>query len=96
MQRIAYGHLGLQPHEFWALTPKEYYLMSEGFKRVDDANWQKIAQLASWVTAPHLKNPIHPSKLLDPKGEGRKSKNKTTPEETKNVLAELESEIKVI
>lgn len=93
MQKIAYGFLKLQPHEFWRLTPKEYQLMVEGYKEYDYTIMQKVAQLASWVTAPHLKRPIPPEKLLGKKDEN-KGKKRTTPEETKNYLDELEAEFR--
>ena len=91
MQKIAYGFLNLQPHEFWRLTPKEYNLMVEGYKEYDYTIMQKVAQLASWVTAPHLKNPVSPKKLLDA-GNNKKDRRRTTPEETKKYLDELEAE----
>ena len=90
MQKRAYGFLKLQPHEFWRLTPKEYMLMLEGYMDYDDSIMQKVAQLASWVTAPHLKNPVSPKKLLGT--DNKKSKGRTTEEETKNYLDELEAE----
>lgn len=91
MQKIAYGFLKLQPHQFWALTPKEYKLMVEGYKDYDNSVMQKVAQLASWVTAPHLKNPVSPKKLLEPSND-KKKKKRTSAEETKNYLDELEAE----
>ena len=27
--KIAVGHLGIQPSEFWAMTPQEFYLLYE-------------------------------------------------------------------
>lgn len=95
MQKIAYGLLGLQPLEFWVLTPKEFKLMVEGYQMKDKSVWSKVAQLASWVTAPHLKKPISPEKLLNPEG-SRKSKDKakTTEQESREIIAELERELK--
>jgi len=93
MQRVAYGILGLRPPEFWELTPKQYLLMIEGHEKKDESVWNKIAQLASWNTAPHLKNPVTPEKLLNPRKE---SKRKTTRQHTANVIAELEKDIKVV
>lgn len=89
MQRVAYGILKLQPHQFWSLTIREYRLMIEGAEMVDEGVWRKMAQMASWVTAPHLKKPINPEKLLE---KPNKEKQKTTPEYTKQFLEELEDE----
>lgn len=65
--------------------------MVEGYKEYDHTVMQKVAQLASWVTAPHLKRPVSPEKLLGKKDEN-KNKKRTTPEETKKYLDELEAE----
>lgn len=91
MQKIAYAFLDLRPHEFWKLTFAEFNLMVEGYQMRDKKGYQKLAQHASWVTAPHLKRPIKPEKLLGQDNEG-KEKETTTPEYTKQYLDELEAE----
>lgn len=48
---------------------------------------EHMAQLTSWMTAPHVKKPIDPRKLL----QSEKTKKKTTPEETKAVISSLEN-----
>lgn len=91
MQRIAYAYLNLQPHQFWKLTLAEFKLMMEGFNLRNELEWRKVAQLASWVTAPHLKRPMKPDKLLG-KSDNNKERKKTTPEYTKEYLDELEKD----
>lgn len=67
--------------------------MLEGYRKKDEKGWRKLAHLASWVTAPHLKRPIKPESLLNFEGD-KKEKQKTTPEYTKEFLDELESEFR--
>lgn len=88
MKRIAYGPLNLMPEQFWSLTYKEFLELVEGYKYRNELEWRKIAQLASWIMAPHLKRPISADKLL---GKDKKKK-RTTPEETTRVLDDLMSE----
>lgn len=88
MKRFAYGPLGLKPSEFWSLTLKEFTEMVDGYKLKDDLEWRKVAQLAAWVTAPHMKRPVTAEKLLKKQAE----KKKTTQEKSKELIAELEAE----
>lgn len=73
MQRVAYGLLGLKPHEFWSLTLKEFHWMMEGYRLKEDQEWRKIAQLASWTMSPHLKRPIRADQLYRPQQQRKKS-----------------------
>jgi hypothetical protein len=59
--------------------------MLEGFKERDKLEWRKLAQLAAWITAPHLKKPTTPEKLLGEKRE----KKRTTAEESNKVVIDL-------
>jgi len=56
--------LALLPHQFWQLTPHEFALLCEGFKRREDRAWEKIATLGTWVIAPHTKKTFTPAQLL--------------------------------
>lgn len=49
-----------------------------------------MAQLAAWVTAPHLKKPIDPRKLVEPA-----TKEKTTAEKSKKVINGLMDQLGV-
>jgi len=49
-----------------------------------------MALLASWVTAPHLKKPLDPEKLV--KDLEPKENKKTTPEQSAAVLYEMMGE----
>jgi hypothetical protein len=64
----------------------------EGYRWRDKRRMQELAQLASWTTAPHVKRPIDPSKLL----KEDKPKKKTTPEETGKMINQLEKLVGVI
>lgn len=85
LKRVALGPLGLMPQQFWEMTPGELKDMVEGFKLRDELEWRKIAQLAAWITSPHLKKPITADRLLGK----NKQKKRTTPEETKAELQQL-------
>ena len=50
---------------------------------------EQQAQLASWVTAPHLRKPLDPKKLMQP----NKPKVKTTPEKTQKVITDLKNDL---
>jgi hypothetical protein len=61
--------------------------MYEGHRWREKRHLEHLAQLAAWVTAPHLRRPIDPRKLM----QEEKTKKKTTPEKTKRVLEDLEN-----
>jgi hypothetical protein len=63
--------------------------MLQGWHWRDKREMQRLATLASWVTAPHLKKPISPEELLSEK----KERQKTTPEESRAVVEEMASEM---
>jgi hypothetical protein len=90
LKRVAYGPLNLMPADFWSLTFKELQELVEGYKLRNESEWEKYAQLASWITAPHLKRPISAKKLLGTGNEKRSKKDRrTTPEESKSVVQGL-------
>ena len=43
----------MKPWEFWALLPREFDLMVEGFHRREDRALHLTALLGTWVLAPH-------------------------------------------
>ena len=51
-----------------------------------------MAQLAAWVTAPHLKKPIDPRKLVEPEGK----KIKTTAEKSQKIINGLMDQLGVV
>lgn len=87
MQVTAYGFLNLKPDEFWSLSLREYKLMIKGFNRKEDMDWRKLSQLAAWNIQPHVKKTITADKLYNPNA---KEQRKTTPEETQEVMEELD------
>ena len=89
MKRIAYGPLGLMPESFYRLTYGQFLELIEGYKFREQREWDKLAQLASWTTAPHLKRPVSAKKLLGKE----KKKEKTTPKESKRLVEELKAEM---
>lgn len=67
--------------------------MIEANKIKEKNEYRKLAVLSSWITAPHLKRPLNPEKLLDALyKEEKEEKRKTTKEETERVISELENE----
>jgi hypothetical protein len=52
----AYALLNLKPDEFFELTPREYYLMLEGYK----FRRRQQAMDLLWQLAPHYKNKLPP------------------------------------
>ena len=54
-EALAYGELQLKPWEFWRLTPREFRLMLEGFRRRQDRRWGVAAWLALHIRAPYEK-----------------------------------------
>lgn len=58
----------------------------------EEKEWQRIAQLASWIMSPHVKKPISAEKLLG-KSNKVKSQKKVTTEEKKATLDQLEQSI---
>jgi hypothetical protein len=85
----ATGLFKLTPGQFWDLTPREFENMGEGFKMRQDLEWQKTAQLASWIMSAQLgKKAPTADKLL---GKDKQSTKKVVSiEEKRKTLAELE------
>ena len=67
------------------LTHGELMDMYKGYEWREKREMERLAQSASWVTAPHLKRPLDPRKLL----QTEKKKVKTNPEKTAKVLTGL-------
>jgi hypothetical protein len=57
----------------------------DGWRWREKRQMQHMAQIASWVTAPHLKRPIEPQVFLGEKTENEKK----TPEENKKMVDDL-------
>ena len=79
----------MRPEQLGRLTLGEFNKLVKGHKWREKRNMERLAQLASWVTAPHLKKPMDPQKLLKPQGE----KKKANPNEQKEMLTELMEEM---
>jgi hypothetical protein len=57
----------------------------DGWRWREKRQMQHMAQMASWLTMPHVKKPIDPHEFL---GEKREDKKKT-PEENKKMVDDL-------
>jgi hypothetical protein len=79
----------LHPEQLGRLTLGEFKKLVKGNEWRERRSMERLAQLASWVTAPHVKKPIDPMKLLKPKGE----KKKANPKQSEEVLTELMAEM---
>ena len=72
MQEIAYGFLGLKPHEFWELDIREYTLFLNGYREREKLKSENelylLRMLGVWITAPYWDKKQHgqltPEKLL--------------------------------
>lgn len=85
IKQLAYGPLNLKPDELGRMVYCEFLELLEGYQWREKRELEKLAQLASWVTAPHLKTPVNPQDLIsDPK-----ERKKTTTEETNEVISSL-------
>lgn len=84
--------MNLTPEQLGKLTHGEFLDLYDGWKWRERRELEHYAQLAAWVTAPHVKRPIDPRKLL----KDEKEKKKTTPEETAVIISELEKLMGVI
>lgn len=63
---IAYGVLGLKPHEFGKLQPREIKIMLDVHKiRTDNENW-KQAYFTWWMAQPHVARTISIAEVLGP------------------------------
>jgi hypothetical protein len=104
IKEIAFGPLNLSHDVFWKLTPSEFLELYEGWqwrenrrinelKDLHELELTRLAILASWITAPHLKKPKKPTDFYDPNKS--KEKKKTTPAESKRVVDELSKELGV-
>jgi hypothetical protein len=74
----------------------EFTTMIEGYnKRIrtqSEKEWRQIAQLAAWTLAPHSKGRVTAEKLLGNAFKKNAAPQKTTPEESKRIIEELEQE----
>jgi Phage tail assembly chaperone protein, TAC len=91
----ATGLFGLRPAEFWELTPREFANMGEGYRMHSDLEWQRTAQLASWIMSAQLgKKAPTADKLLGKDKQRKERTNKVVSiEEKRNTLAELEQSL---
>lgn len=104
LKQIAFGPLNLSHEQFWKLTHGEFLELYEGWKwrenrRVEEEKakheleMRRLSVLASWLTAPHLKKPRRPTDFYDP--DRKKEKRTTTPEQTRQIIAELSEKMGV-
>ena len=90
----AFGYLGLLPDEFWSLTPREFRNMMDGYKKRQDGEWQRTAQLASWIMAAQLGKKAPTADKLLGKDNGKQRPQKVVSlEEKRRTLAELEESL---
>jgi hypothetical protein len=89
----AFGYLDLKPEQFWDTTPRDFRNMMDGFKLRQDIEWQRTAQLASWVMSPHSgKKTPSADKLLGRDKNGKQRSQKVVSiDEKRATLADLES-----
>jgi hypothetical protein len=87
----ATGLFGLKPWQFWDLTPREFANMGEGYRMRNDIEWQRTAQLASWIMSAQLGKKAPTADKLLGKDKRKERTNKVVSiEEKRKTLAELE------
>lgn len=90
----ATGLLGLMPWQFWELTPREFENMSEGYRIRNDIEWQRTAQLASWIMSAQLGKKAPTADKLLGKDKRKERTNKVVSiEEKRKTLAGLEESL---
>lgn len=85
IEEVGFGPLALRPVQLYELTLSEFNSLVDGYKWREERHREKLAVLATWITAPHMKRPYKIDKLLGRK----KEKKKTNKEETASILDEL-------
>lgn len=87
---VALGPLCLTHSQFWELTPKELNQLADGYLQREENDMQKLA----WQTA-HIMNLFSKRKVkiedLLKKSKAKVNRNQTTPEETGQILDELDA-----
>jgi hypothetical protein len=90
----ATGLFGLKPWQFWDLTPREFANMGEGYRMRNDIEWQRTAQLASWIMSAQLGKKAPTADKLLGKDKRKERTNKVVSiEEKRKTLAELEESL---
>lgn len=90
----ATGLFGLKPYEFWDLTPREFANMGEGYRLKSEAEWQRTAQLASWIMSAQLGKKAPTADKLLGKDKRKERTNKVVSiEEKRSTFAELEESL---
>ena len=84
----------MAPESLGKLTYGEFLELYEGFKWREKKQREEYAILASWLTAPHYKNPVQPSDYM--KTFEDKEKKTVTKEEKERVTREIEERLGVI
>lgn len=75
--------LGIEPSDFWELSPAEYNIKVSGYSRHEEKRmhqqYQMLAQHAIWTLAPHMRKDadISVSDLVPPLGEEKEKKHTT-------------------
>ncbi|MDF2902366.1 MAG: hypothetical protein K0S25_4 [Bacillus sp. (in: firmicutes)] len=105
VKEISFGALNLSHDTFWRLTPSEFLDLYDGWQWREDRRLEEIkashelrirefSVLASWLTAPHVKKPPKPTDFYDPERRPE-NRRKTTPEESKRMIDQLEKQMGV-
>jgi hypothetical protein len=89
IKQLAFGPLNLSHEQFWSLTIAEFNDLVEGYVWREERQMERMAQLAVWITAPHLKKPWTVEKLLGKKKETEQPK--ITPEDKKKLFEEMDA-----
>jgi len=86
---MALAQLKLSHATFYTLTLSELAELIEAKKQEQVEEYKRLAQLAVWITAPHLKKPLSVDKLVKFENEQKR----VTKEEKEKELKALEDEL---
>lgn len=64
IQQTAIGDCGISPDEFRRMTPREVQWRIDAFFHQGNRQMELLAQVACWVTAPHVKKPLRVRDLI--------------------------------
>ena len=88
-RKMALSHLHLSHKEFYQLTLSEFVELIEAKNEQTKEEYKKLAQLAVWITAPHLKKPLSVDKLV----QAEKENKRIDINEKRKILQELDEEL---
>lgn len=86
---MAMGEIGMTPSEFWRLTPAEFSLRVECYRKGEHHAWERTAWLAAAVLNGLVKKKVKPRDLMPTFGKFDKRRTETAPPMSRDELVAL-------